>query len=196
MSRRQAIMAPVTIKRQRVFVCRSLSELSSVPAPTDVEVRNVTAENVGMAQALRGAQVAAKFARFLTEGQIGVYAVHAGRVVGHGWLILCAVNAQVANRYFALRPAQALIHFCYVEESMRGRNVFPAMLRELARHAFAGPIQELFVDTGTKNQSSIRGIVKAGFRPAGYLTCVLLFGVSVYSRYSSVQNEADLCPLT
>ena len=106
------------------------------------------------------------FRQYLHDGQRGVYALDGRDVVGHAWAIICRERKFMANGYFRLRKNDALIHFCRVRKSHRGRSIYPMMLVSLCKRLFAEEgVHRVFVDTEQSNVASIRGLLKAGFKP-------------------------------
>lgn len=164
------IFGRLLVRRQVTFLLDSPDEIVDVRPRGAVTLLPATEENVLKAAEFRGQGIAELFARYLEEGQSGVYAFDGGEVVGHTWGILCLTPARAwrrmyANGYFRLLRGEALIHFCSVRDDCRGRGIYPAMLVLLGRRLFERGARRVYIDCDRGNAASIRGLRKVGFRP-------------------------------
>jgi len=164
------IFGRLLVRRYVTFVLDSPGEIVDVRPRGRITLAPVNEQNVPEAEGFRGQGIAELFARYLEEGQSGVYAFDGGEVVGHTWGILCLTPARAwrrmyANGYFRLLRGEALIHFCSVREDCRGRGIYPAMLALLSRSLFERGARRVYIDCDRANAASIRGLRKAGFRP-------------------------------
>jgi len=179
------------LRRQRAFACPAPDELPEVDAAIPIALEPVTPENVDRVTDFRTRAEAAGFRAFLDRGQVGLFAVHDGRVIGHAWAVVCRGGRCLANGYFRLRAGEALIHFCRVGDSWRGKRVYPAMLAALAKRLLADEgVRRVLVDSEAANAASLRGIARAGFREIGRGTYVQVFGRLVMARFADTNPEA------
>jgi hypothetical protein len=79
-----------------------------------------------------------------------------------------------ANRYFRLRPQEALVHFCNVDEKLRGKGIYQALLCELYGVAFEREaVEVIYVDTERDNLPSVKAIEKtANFLTNQHYVCL------------------------
>ncbi|HUT35659.1 MAG TPA: GNAT family N-acetyltransferase [Planctomycetota bacterium] len=173
----------IRVRRQQLFELTDPADILAVQPKLDIAMVFVTEENVDRVTDFRDETVAAAFRGFLREGQLGVYAVAGGRVVGHAWALVCARERCRANGYLALRQGEACIHFCQVREERRGRNVYPAMLVALCGRLFQeAKVRRVIIDAALDNTASLRGIRKVGFRPTERRLYVQLAGRLLLGR--------------
>lgn len=77
----------------------------------------------------------------------------------------------------------------FVPAHVRGRGIYPAMLRSMAADA-AQQARLVAVEVSPSNAASIRGLVKAGFRLRGRLDLVVVGGFAVRRRWVGVNLHA------
>jgi glycosyltransferase involved in cell wall biosynthesis len=174
-------MRLIKIKRQALYSIDP-SRVAGTTASPPVDISPVTVENVTDVLPLRGRAVVDLFRSQLHDGQVGKYARENGVVVGHAWLIPPAARGRRVNSYLELPPGVAHIHFCYVSERLRGRGIYPALLRALVVEAKSLGARRVTVDTAVGNVASRRGIEKAGFEHIGSQTYVIVAGLTVWGR--------------
>ena len=179
----RVIRAVVLVRRQAVYELRTPAEIAPQETRISAAIELVTHENVRDAADFRPQAVAETFRRFLDEGQVGYFARHEGRVIGHAWAELCRATRCKGCGYMPLERDDALIHYCSVSEDFRGNNVYPAMLTALSRSLFSDHgIRRVVIDTEIDNHASMRGIEKTGFKRIGTGTYVELLQRLVYAR--------------
>jgi hypothetical protein len=125
-----------------------------------VTFHEATLEKLPDLLAFRTQAVVDAFERNLRSGQLGVIAYLEGTAVAHAWMIINRrETAVVVNRYFRLKPREALIHFCNVAEPHRGKGLFQAILFDLYRRTFAEqPVDRIYIDTEIANLASRKAI--------------------------------------
>ncbi len=129
-----------------------------------IELSAVTHENVDGVADFRPPSVAHRFREYLDNGEIGVYALSEGHVVGHAWADVCKHGSRISCGYMRIGPNEALIHYCNVSPECRGNNIYPAMLFELVQRLFAEEgVERVLIDTEVSNVPSLRGIAKVNF---------------------------------
>lgn len=136
----------------------------------DVDGKNsqpITKDNVRDVASIRSDLVADNFERFLYQGRRGVFAVHEGKVVGHGWASDWVSESRTFSGYFRLPENSVLIHYCFVSPEHRGRGLYQQILRSLVQ-ACSGAPGSILVDTNSNNKASQNGILKSGFSRNGH----------------------------
>ena len=118
----------------------------------------VTEDNAELAADLRGPVYAEQFRYQLGLGDFGYYAFRGGRPVAYGW-----VKRPGSEDYFYRIGGEAryLCRF-FTHESMRGNGIYPALISKLVEHE--ADCSRFYIDIETGNESSRRGLEKAGFR--------------------------------
>lgn len=145
-----------------------------VPELPTGRVSEIGEDNVGRAETLRSKTIVATFEKFLAEGRHGVFAVRDGITVGHAWVTPPAESRGVVNGYTRADLGESLIHYCYVDPSMRGRGIYAEMLHAVTAWSLGEGARVVRVDTGTKNIASQRGITRAGFLETGVRTSIVV----------------------
>jgi hypothetical protein len=151
------------VYRRHAHFCIARGQPIPIVKPSlDVSFRRASSENVSDVRSFRKEEVVTGFAGLLQHGQLGVLAYSNGRAVAHGWLIANGGQSTIrANRYFALQPREALVHFCSVDEEYRRQGIYQALLCELYRMAFASDLVDvIYVDTESDNAASRKAISK------------------------------------
>ena len=96
------------------------------------------------------------------------------------------------NGYIKISQNEALIHYCNVSESHRGKNIYPAMLAALCQRLFSEvKVRRVLIDTEVDNKASLRGIANVGFKPLGKGTYIQFRGWLIYKN-----EQLKLCNTT
>lgn len=91
-----------------------------------------------------------------------------GRLRGQAVTIAVSRSSQqVQAFFFPLQAQQSLLSHCGTFPCFRGRGLYPATLRQIARHLAAEGITYVVIHCTDWNTPSKRGIERAGFRPIG-----------------------------
>ena len=117
------------------------------------------------------------FEGFLRRGDTGYFAYLKGKCVHRSWV----VNMPTKVHLHPMLPRQlnereAFIHYCETAPHARGRNIYPAVLSKIAED-FKKDGRTLMISANAKNSSSIKGIVKSGFREKERTRIIVLFGI-------------------
>jgi hypothetical protein len=156
------------LRRQRVFYLGRGDQIPLIRPKTALSLQLVGAENAEAVRPFRGEHYAGVFARYVKEGQTGVYAVVDGSVVGHAWARVACQGSERVRGYFDLFEGEALIHSCRVQKDQRGQRIYPSMLMTLCWRLFMlRRAPRVFIDTEIDNHASLGGIAKVGFHPYG-----------------------------
>lgn len=117
----------------------------------------ITPENAVWVRDLRGAEYVAQFEAQINGGDYGFYAMLDEKPVGYGW-----AKHEGADDFF-FRIGHSCVYLCrfFVHESMRGNNIYPALISALIAHEKDCDCFYIAVERG--NVSSERGLTKVGF---------------------------------
>lgn len=180
------------LRRQQVFFLDTPNDINAVSVVADIKLSKITFDNVEHVKDFRSEEHAATFLRFLEEEQYGIYAGIDSKVVGHAWAKVCKKRRCKVNGYIIISQNEALIHYCNVSESHRGKNIYPVMLAALCQRLFSEvKVRRVLIDTEVDNKAALRGITKVGFKPLGKGTYIQFGGRSIY-KY----EQLKLCNTT
>lgn len=156
----------IRIRNQNLFEILSPDDIKSVTPKGHVELKTVDSTNVLRAKDFRTQQTLNSFLKFLQNGDWGIYACVEGKVVGHAWAVVnSGQSSKRIDGYMDVNQNEAFIHYCNVSEEYRGKNIFPLMISELSKQLFyKNNLRKILIDSNIKNQASMRGIEKAGFK--------------------------------
>jgi GNAT superfamily N-acetyltransferase len=76
-------------------------------------------------------------------------------------------------------PRPIFFYDCLTEPQARGKSVYPAALAHALGYARAQGHLDAFIRVARDNAPSIRGIERAGFRPAAVIVHAALFGIPI-----------------
>jgi hypothetical protein len=102
------------------------------------------------------------FRQFMASGHVGYLAYINGCCVHRSWVVPGPSEVSL-HRFLSLplRADDAFIHYCETALAARGKNVYPAVLSQIARDF--RDTRRLLVSTTGDNVPSLRAIQKAGF---------------------------------
>lgn len=101
-------------------------------------------------------------------GNLGVIVTRGREWVAYGWVGTARTGEPLHLARVPLPPGAAWVVHCRTREGFRGRGVYKFVLRHLvAAVREADPEVILYIDTPKPNRAARRGIVAAGFEPAG-----------------------------
>ena len=86
------------------------------------------------------------------------------------------------NRTLRLADKECEIMFCLTLPEFRGLGLYPRALRAIQQYLKRKGYERCFICVNDDNVASIRGIEKAGFRPAGSVHFRKMFGFQVSRR--------------
>lgn len=179
------------VRRQQVFFLANPKDINAISVVADIKFMEITFDNVEHVTDFRCEEHAAAFLRFLEEGQYGIYAWIDSKVVGHAWAKVSKKRRCKVNGYIKISQNEALIHYCNVSKSHRGKNIYPAMLAALCLRLFSEvKVRCVLIDTEVDNKAALRGIAKVGFKPLGKGTYIQFGGRLIYKsfKYSTGDN--------
>lgn len=90
-----------------------------------------------------------------------------GELAHVSWLVTPEHDRLLPEREVMLREGEAEITHCHTAEAFRGKGIYPLAVRTLCQHAAASGVRRVFMVTHPQNAASLRGIEKAGLKPAG-----------------------------
>jgi|GEM_PF-1520375 RimJ/RimL family protein N-acetyltransferase len=171
------------IKRQLIFSLDNPNDINFVPVKAEVDITEITFDNVEHVADFREKEHISAFLKFLEEGQYGVYAWIGSQVVGHAWAKVCKKDHCRVNGYMDIYQNEAFIHYCHVSKDYRGKNIYPAMVATLCQKLFSDAmVKRVLIDTEVDNRASLRGISKVGFKPLGKGVYVQFLGRLIYKH--------------
>ena len=97
-----------------------------------------------------------EFCRNLTHGE-GVFLFCGEEIVGYGWL----KKKRCKDPFYKIGENVAYLSSFFVEESWRGKGLYPAMISFLIENA--PEYDRFYISAYSTNKSSIRGLLKVGF---------------------------------
>jgi hypothetical protein len=117
----------------------------------------------------------AQFAAFLQDGDAGYLAYLNGQCIHRSWVVCQPRLVPIHPLHWRrLGSNEVFIHYCETAASARGKSVYPAVLARIARD-FHG--RRLLIAVDETNQSSRRGVLKAGFEPVEKLYLTVFCGL-------------------
>ena len=180
----------INVRRQNIFFASGLDAVIPVVPKTGVNITEITCDNIECVADFRSEKYVGTFYRFLEQGQYGVYAWLNSKVVGHAWAKVCRDQSCRVNGYLDICRNEALIHFCNVKADQRGNNIYPAMLAVLCQRLFVeADVSRVLIDTEVKNQASLRGIAKVGFKPLGTGFYIQFRGRLIFKRFAHWNDQ-------
>ncbi len=127
-----------------------------------------------LAEAMRPCPLAEIERRLAAGGRAHVVRAE-GSVVAYGWVSF--TDEQIAELEGPIRvgPGEAYIWDCATLPAWRGRGLYPALLRAVARELAAEGLGWVWIAAKADNAGSLRGFVKAGFRRIAHVRYVRLW---------------------
>jgi len=108
----------------------------------------------------------------LKKGAKGLFAIYGGRVVGYGWL----KKKGSKDTFYRFGKDIAYLSEFYVEDSFRGKGIYPALLSQLI---LSSPeYHRYFISAYTSNVSSCKGLLKVGFERICSFTFIRAFKIT------------------
>lgn len=93
------------------------------------------------------------------------------------------------KRLLAIPGSAPLIGNCFTVPAMRGRGLYPAMLRTVCRHLARMGHDRVFISCAPDNRASIRGIERAGFRRIKDISNLVVLSKVVITRTEKRAGE-------
>ncbi|HYC54748.1 MAG TPA: GNAT family N-acetyltransferase [Candidatus Binatia bacterium] len=166
--------------RQSYFVYRrDLTAQESIPFPEGLtEVRQATrAERYALIHAREDFGAASYWGTIDPDCDCYV-GLDGYRIVAVHWLS----TTREPNELVQLEPGDFIIGPCVTVPTHRGRGLYPAMIRAVCEERRLRGEKRAYMVVSTDNQSSIRGIEKAGFDNAGRSDLTRIAGVRHIER--------------
>ncbi len=114
----------------------------------------------------------AEVARRLAAGR-RAYVIRAGEpVVSYGWVSFDEEEVGELEGAIRVGPGEAYIWDCATLPAWRGRGLYPALLRAIARELAAEGFTWVWIAAAADNFPSLRGFVKAGYARVGVVRYV------------------------
>lgn len=98
-----------------------------------------------------------------SDGEVCYIAYWGGRCVHRSWVRVTPGMAWALYPFFKIRLGadSVLVHACATDEKFRGRGIYPAVLSKIIQD-FQG--KRIYISASIENNSSRKGIERAGFR--------------------------------
>ena len=134
-------------------------ELALKKARVHIDLEPITESNASLVRELRAEAYEAQFLNQLSMGDFGYYAVVDGAPVGYGW-----VKHPGSDDYFFNIDGECryLCRF-FVHESARGQGIYPELISSLIEREDSA--HRFYIAAERGNDSSVRGLMKLGFKP-------------------------------
>ena len=113
-------------------------------------------------------------------------ALHDRRIVHATWVTSSAAWIGEIRRYFVVPERSLYIYESFTSPDVRGRGIYPEVLRHIAADARREGSTELWIGVGDTNAPSLRAIDKAGFARA--------FDISARRRWGRVEIRSTAGP--
>lgn len=165
------------ISVMRVYVARSTSARAPEAAPEDIlrDMKDLGTADREDLRAYGGERLLQSFEGNFRRGSWCVISRVGSRIGSVCWLTRSRVYGP------ARRQPAVVIQSCFTLPQFRGKSLYSATLRRTcacAAHFWNEP--SVFIESSVFNESSIRGIEKAGFQPIGIV--VYAGGRSMYCK--------------
>ena len=109
---------------------------------------------------------ASEVARRLAEGHVPFLLRVGGRLAAYGWSARGPAHIGGLDLTFTVPPGERYLWDFVTLPAYRGRALYPLLLQEILRRQI-GEAEWFWIGHEPDNSASGRGILKAGFRPAG-----------------------------
>jgi len=91
------------------------------------------------------------------------------------------------NRIIDLQINEAEVKYSLTLPDLRGKGIYPAVLREVQYYLKSKGFKKLFICTLNDNLPSVRGIEKSDFIFVTTISLIKIFGVQISRRYATNQ---------
>jgi RimJ/RimL family protein N-acetyltransferase len=110
-----------------------------------------------------------------------------GRLAHYSWVQQTGSHEiSDAGLFVPVKEREFWIFNCRTADWARGRGIYPAVLARIVRERLAGGSRTAWIYTSEDNLASQRGILRAGFQPAGTLRAV-----RVGTRYYPLKGDGQ-----
>lgn len=158
-----------------VFRQDTNAAVSKLPEPPDAQVEMLNEEELRHIEnpaddpEFRNRQVE-RLNRF---GQSYAYVVRLGAAIAHvSWLLPSSAVVRDPPVLLELREDEAEITGCETIPAFRGRGLYPYAIRRIVEVARSRGVRHVYMKTRDTNESSQRGILKAGFERVGSIRVI------------------------
>ena len=163
-----AVAGSVGAFRRSSGVIRFLER--STRQPGDEDGPDVVLREATPADAEAYARDIATDSRFTFVGRLGAgtecfLALESDRLVHASWVTTRAAWIGELGRYFTPDKGSAYVYESFTSPFVRGRGIYPAVLRHIARTLGERGVERVWIGVGADNAPSVRAIDKAGFEP-------------------------------
>ncbi len=146
----------IKIWHERLFTLER-KDMLGAQARVPITFVPITKENAPLVKDLRGKEYVEQFLSQLQGGDFGYYAYEGETPVGYGW----AKHAHADDFFFKIGENTVYLCRFFVSESMRGKNIYPALITALIEKE--ADINRFYIAVERGNNASERGLKKVGF---------------------------------
>lgn len=151
-------------RKEVILYKLNISELIDIKLKLPINIEHINCENYTQVSKLREKSVSIHFKNMLEKHQLGIFAIDNEAPIGHAWGIV-NTNLSAVNNMFIMKENTAMIHFCYVAQERRGKNVYAYLLSSLIKQIQDEcGIKEFYIFTDCNNIESQKGLSKVGFK--------------------------------
>lgn len=154
-----------------------------VPQISPAVIAYITHENVSDVLDFQHSRYKSIFEDFLRRGDTGYFAYLDGKCVHRSWVVQQPRTVHLHPLLpRQLREGELFIHYCETAPEARGKSIYPAVLSRITED-FRNTGRRLMISVNVKNKSSIKGVVKAGFKERERERIIVLLGMKFKKRY-------------
>jgi RimJ/RimL family protein N-acetyltransferase len=159
------------------------NDIKEVKPKLQLNIMPINNDNYLFVRELRDKETADSFKDMLEHEEIGLFAYINDKPIAHAWAA-AAVNKTILKDYARLPAKSCYIHYCYVEESLRGNNIYPFLLYSLMQNIHDKyAIEDYYVFVDYDNKPSQSGISKLGFKCIKEANILNILGKAVNKIY-------------
>ncbi|WP_338449637.1 hypothetical protein R4Z09_26255 [Niallia oryzisoli] len=141
-------------------------------------IKKATYENINDILNFQEDKYLSTFKGFLEKGDIGYLGYLNSQCIHRTWVVtqegtIIYMHPLLKRK---LNKNEVYIHYCETSPSARGNNVYSHVISEIAKEYSN---KKVLICVNRKNIPSIRGVIKAGYKPIESITVIALLGCVV-----------------
>ncbi len=171
-----------------IFVVAPTHELARAFPKVACELIPISDRNCDRVMDFREKDVATEFLQKIRCGQVGLFAVHKGQIVGSIWATInSSTTPKIARGFVRLMPKEALIHDIVTSAKYRGLGIGGFMLTGISRVLFRKhEAVRIIVDVNVRNASSLKMMRNTGVEAKHRCLSISIFQRPVFVKILSV----------
>ena len=140
-------------------------------------IRMVTYKNVTDVLNFKGKRYLKKYRKFLDAGDKGYFGYLNGKCAHCSWVQFGEKEISLSlSLKKKIKEDEAYIHYCETASCARGKNIYPAVLTRIVDD-IKDKYKNIYISTNSKNISSQKGIIKAGFVEIDRIKIMIILGI-------------------